>query len=80
MSTIISIWVWVSHTLHRIIEDLLNLGIQFDEKIKTSFTLQEFFYIWINWQIKFNIYTGQPWNLFLNSIIVYKNLNSNKKF
>ena len=25
-------------------------------------------------------FTGQPWNLFLNSINVYKNLNSSKKF
>ena len=36
ISTIISIWVWVSHKLHHSIEDLLNLVIQFDDNIKTS--------------------------------------------
>ena len=32
----------------------------------------------VNGQRKFNIYTSQLGNLFLNSIIVCKNLNSNK--
>ena len=72
---------WASHKFHRNIEDLLNLVIHFNGNIKTSFTLQECFYlIWTKWQRKFKIYTGQPGNLFLNFINVYKNLNLNKKF
>ena len=51
---------------------------QFDENIKTSFTLQELFYLILtNWQGKFKI-TGQSGNLFLNSVNVYKNLKNAK--
>ena len=81
ISTLFSIWVWVLHTFHRSIEDLLNLLIHFDKNTKTFFTPQEFLHLILtNWQRKFKIYTAQPGNLFLNSISVYKILNSNKIF
>ena len=44
------------------------LVIKFDENIKLSFTL---YLIWSIWRRKFKIYSGQPGNLFPNSINVY---------
>ena len=76
--TIISICVWVSLKFHRSIEELLNLVIEFDENIKTSFTFKNLFTLF---ELKQNLkFTRQPGKLFQNSINMNKILISNKKF
>ena len=51
--------------------NLINSLIKVSKFSSHTLRILFFYLIWTNWQRKFNIYTGQPGNLFLHSITIF---------